>query len=390
MSGTRQVRARVQARLEQAAREGVWGTALQVLGVATSTLAWLALLPVTLTLHLAGFRRLTVLTGRIGHLAAEPDSFLKARALGQVPPGRYFLVAPPGEVANETLLSYWSPHIPTVRGRTASWLLLAMSRWVLMRHDMSGYILRLGASQMVYRINADWRGRPPLLALSENDRVWSRARFAELGLPEGAWFVCVHVREPGFSPADDAAHAHRNGEPRAVRAAMEEIVRRGGWCVRMGDASMTPLEPMDGVIDYAHHPLRSARLDVMLCAQARFFLGNTSGLALVSSVFGVPSALANMIPLSILGILPADLNIAKLLRSPRSGRLLGFAEILDSPAGDFRYARLYADAGLETLENSPDEILELVREMLDRISGAWAPAAEDEALQHRFMMLLRP
>ena len=74
MSGTRQLRARAQARLERAAREGVWRTALQVFDMAAAALAWLMLLPVTLVLHLAGFRRLTVLTGRIGHLAAEPDS----------------------------------------------------------------------------------------------------------------------------------------------------------------------------------------------------------------------------------------------------------------------------------------------------------------------------
>lgn len=390
MTGTPQLRARVRARLERAAREGARRTVLQVLDAAASSLAWLVLLPATLILHLAGYRRLTVLASRIGHLAAEPDSFLKARVLGQVPDGRYFLVAPTGAAANETLLAYWSALIPTVRGRAAGWLLLAMSRWGLMRHDMSRYILRIGASQKVYRINADWRGRPPLLAVSQDDREWARARFLELGLPAGAWFACVHVREPGFSPADDAAHAHRNADPRAVRAAMEEIVRRGGWCVRMGDPSTTPLAPMAGAIDYAHHPLRSERLDVMLCAHARFFLGNTSGLALVGSAFGVPSALANMIPLSVLGILPADVSIPKLLRSARTGRLLTFAEIFASPAADFRYARLYADAGLEAVENMAEEILELVREVLDRIALSWTPAAEDEALQRRFMALMRP
>lgn len=382
--------ARVRARIDQAVQEGPRRTVLRMLEVSVSVVLWLLLLPFTLIVHLAGFRRLTVLVGRVGHLAGEPDSFLKAHALGMVRPGRYFMLAPPRDVANAALLGYWRPYIPMIKHPLACWVLGAMSRWVLMRHDMSRYVLKLDASQEIYRINAAWKERTPLLALSQDDLSWSDGQFAALGLPRGSWFVCVHVREPGFSRTDEPAHAHRNADPRAVRTAMEEIVRRDGWCVRMGDPSMTPLEPMSGLIDYAHHPLRSDRLDVALCARAKFFLGNTSGLALVSSVFGVPSALVNLIPLSTMPYLPNDLGIPKLLRSAVDGRVLSFAEALASPVGNFRYARLYSDAGLEPVENSAEEILELVEEMLDRIDGAYVPAPEDESLQRRFKTLLRP
>jgi putative glycosyltransferase (TIGR04372 family) len=390
MTAASQFRARLRARLERAEREGAVRTLLQLLEFTASALVWLVLLPLTLGLHAAGFRRLTVLTGRIGHLAAEPDAFLKALALGMVPPGRYFLSAPANAVANETMLAYWAAHLPVVRGRIPAWILAAMSRWGLMRHDMSGYILKIGASQKIYAINARWDARAPLLQLTAADLAWSEASFAELGLPSGSWFACVHVREAGFSPEDEAAHAHRNADPRAVRAAMEEIAHRGGWCVRMGDPTMTPLEPMAQVIDYAHHRLRSARMDVLLCARAHFFLGNTSGLALVSSVFGVPSALANLIPLSVLGILPRDISIAKLLRDRSTGRMLTFGEVLAGPVGDYRYASLYEEAGVQAVENTPEEIADMVREMLDRIDGRHMPTPEDEALQRRFISLLRP
>lgn len=384
-----QLAARVRARLHRVAREGAVHTAGQMLDVAASAIAWLLLLPLTLLLHLAGFRRLTVLVGRIGHLAAEPDSFLKARALGLVPPGRYFMLASRSAVANETMLAYWKRHVRVIRVPIASWVIRAMSRWLLMRHDMSEYVLKVGASQKIYAINARWQNRAPLLAVTPEDRAWSDAKFLELGVPAGAWFACVHVREAGFSPSDEIVHAHRNAHPQAVRPALQEIVRRGGWCVRMGDPTMTRLEPMTGLVDYAHHPIRSARLDVLLCARARFFLGNTSGLALVSSVFGVPSALANMIPLSVLGVLLRDISIPKLLRDPH-GRLLTFAEILESAAGDYRYSALYEAAGLAPVENTAEEILGLVREMLDRLDGIWSAVPEDDELQRRFTSLLRP
>lgn len=385
-----QISARVGARMDRARRDGFSRTALQVGDMVASALCWCLLLPFTLALHWAGFRRLTVLVGRIGHLAGEPDSFLKARALGIVGPGRYFMLAPTNAVANAAMLNYWRPHIAVIEHPAVCWLLGAMSRWLLMKHDMSRYVLKLGASQEIYRINAAWSGRGPLLKVTTDDLAWSETQFAELGLPRGAWYVCVHVREPGFSPADEAAHSYRNSDPRTVHQAVAEIIRGGGWCVRMGDPTMTPLDPMPGVIDYAHHRLRSDRLDILLCARARFFLGNTSGLTLVSSVFGVPSALANLIPLSVLPFLPSDLGIPKLVRSGKNGRILSFAEVLGSPIGDFRYTRLYADARLEVIENTPQEIVELVTEMLARIDGTYSPEPEDHVLQHRFMSLLRP
>jgi len=382
--------ARLHVRFGRARKEGLWLTGIQVLDLLASAIVWLLLLPVSVILHLAGFRRLTVLVGRIGHLAAEPDSFLKARALGLVGPGRYFMLAPVRSVANAAMLDYWRPHVTVIEHPLVCWIVGAMSRWAVMKHDMSRYVLKLDASQEIYSINAAWAGRAPLLHLTEADREWSDRKFAELGLPEGAWYVCIHVREPGFSPADEAAHSYRNSDPRAVMAAIAEIVSRGGWCVRMGDPSMTPLQSIEGVIDYAHHPLRSARMDILLCARARFFLGNTSGLTLVSSVFGVPSALANLVPLSVLAFLPSDIGIPKLVRSIRENRILLFGEILGTAVGDYRYTRLYTEAGLEVIENSPEEIRELAVEMIERINGQYIPDAGADNLQSRFMALLRP
>src|SRR4029077_5857710 len=128
----------------------------------------------------------------------------------------------------------------------------------------------------IYRLNAQWAGRPPLLALTPEDVTWGWEMLSALGLPPDAWFVCVHAREGGFSPHDEVMHRYRNADPDALIPAMREIAARGGWCVRMGDPTTRPLLPIPGVVDYAHHPVRSARLDIVLCAKAKFFLGNSS------------------------------------------------------------------------------------------------------------------
>jgi hypothetical protein len=71
-------------------------------------------------------------------------------------------------------------------------------------------------------------------------------------------------------------------------------------------------------------------------------------------------------------------------------RLLTFPEILNSPIANFRYAPLYQEAGVDLIDNSPDEIRDLAIEMLDRIEGKTVYTPEDQVLQQRFKSMFRP
>jgi putative glycosyltransferase (TIGR04372 family) len=323
-------------------------------------------------------------------MSIELDSFLKERALGSLPARRWFVTAPLRSTANRHFMGYWAQEVPVVTDNTLCALLGVMSKWYFMKQDVSHYTLSLSGSHRMYPINAAWSPRPPVLCLRSEDEAHGREVLGRLGVPPDAWFVGFHAREPGYSPADEPIHAHRNGSPQALVPALSEIARRGGWCIRMGSPTGAPSPALPRVIDYARSPVRSERMDVFLCARARFFLGNTSGISFVSSTFGVPVAFANMIPMSTLGMLPRDISIVKLLRRRESPKPMRFDEVLGGPAGNFRFATLYDEAGIEVVENSPDEILELVREMLDRLDGTCRDADGDQELQERFMRLLQP
>jgi putative glycosyltransferase (TIGR04372 family) len=86
----------------------------------------------------------------------------------------------------------------------------------------------------------------------------------------------------------------------------------------------------------------------------------------------------------------ADLGIPKLLYSVREGRHLSFAEAFASTASNFRYSRLYEQAGIRVDANSADEITALVSEALDRLDGTARYTSEDEQRQARFKALMRP
>jgi putative glycosyltransferase (TIGR04372 family) len=237
-----------------------------------------------------------------------------------------------------------------------------------MRHDVSQYARVEGKARESFHIYSKWGMRQPLLTLSEKDRKWGRTQLQELGLAEDKWFVCIHSREGGYSPIDEKIHTHRNGDIENLIPAIQHIISEGGCVIRLGDPSMKPLPKMTNVIDYAHHPLKSPRLDVILCASCKFILGSTSGICLVSNLFGIPAAIANMVPVADLWYGPRDISIPKRLWSELHRRHLSLQESIRFPYGCLAYPNQYTKAQLKLVDNTPDDILELAIEMMARLS----------------------
>lgn len=145
---------------------------------------------------------------------------------------------------------------------------------------------------------------------------------------------------------------------------------------------MKPLPPQPNTFDYARSPLKSDWMDIFLCSQCRFFLGTTSGLMNLASIFGVPCALSNWITALSLPCFPADLFIQKLLFLEPENRYLRFDEFIRPPYAFASDTRLY-ELGLRPRDNSPEEISELAIEMYDRTAGRLDYSDEDKHLQSR-------
>ena len=328
---------------------------------------------------------------RIGHLALETDCFLRDRLLttGRLPVT--IMIEPPhGGFANPVLAEYLARYVailPRDAGSERMDRILVKGGYAVYT---APYAVAMYETALAYDVYRRWGPRAPLFTLTDADRAATRAFLREVGVPDGAWFVCVHARTGGYSPSDEHWHAHRNVDIVDYAEAMDRIVARGGWCIRMGDATMEPLPPQERVVDYARSSHKSARLDVALTASCRFFLGCASGLYNVASMFGRPSALANTTPLSgayALGL--DDLALPQGVRDA-SGRLLPVDAILATNVANFRLAEEFKGAGLTPRNVTPAEIAAITEEMLDRLDGVAVYTADDETRQERFRSLLRP
>jgi putative glycosyltransferase (TIGR04372 family) len=329
----------------------------------------IVLLPITILMHWSGFRFVNVFSDRIGHLALEPDTLLKAQALGYIKRRKWIILGESKRLANDHLLEYWRKYFIVLTHPLACFIVRSMVHSRFMKYDITKYLRAPGKTQEAYEIQRAWGDRRPLLELTQSDVLWGKDQLKSMGLPNDAWFVCVHVREEGFSQEDDKIQGYRNGDINKVIPAIEEIINCGGWVIRIGDSSMKRLPKMPNVVDYAHSPIKSARLDVVLCACARFILGNTSGISLVGTVFGIPCALANIVPISVLWFLKTDLSIPKLHWSRCQNRYLRLDELFESEMSTFQFSSQFEESGIVLHENSQEDIVNLVREMIDQLDG---------------------
>jgi putative glycosyltransferase (TIGR04372 family) len=225
-------------------------------------------------------------------------------------------------------------------------------------------------------------GRGPLLELSAEHRQRGYRLLRELGVPEGLWFVGLHVRE-----LKDPKRDVRNANITTYRAAIEEIARRGGWVLRMGDPSMRPLPPWSNTIDYVHSGKREDWMDVFLWAEGRFFIGTGSGPQLIPQTFGKPVAIANWGPLGSIVCTKDAILLPKQYWFEKERRYLTLRERMSLDYGFRESIEALAEMGIRVVDNTPQELRELVIEMMERLEGRYSETDEEREMQTCFAEL---
>jgi putative glycosyltransferase (TIGR04372 family) len=241
-------------------------------------------------------------------------------------------------------------------------------------------------SHAAARIQQRWEAerRQPLLKFSDAQCQMRELLLARMGIPRNAWFVCLHVRESGFHGKWNKIYpSARDANVDDYDLAVSTITERGGWVIRMGDTTMKPMRPRPMVVDYAHSNLKSELTDIVLASSCRFFLGTNSGFATVPGIYGVPCVLTNWVPISLPLWFGRDLMIPKLFWDKKEGRFLTFEEMFASTIGAIQNFYDFPE-NLEVKDNTPEEINDVVIEMLSATAQGGVKSTCDESLQNRY------
>lgn len=232
------------------------------------------------------------------------------------------------------------------------------------------------------------RGRPPLyferrrlrerveVRLQPAAHEEAAALAAAHGITPEARLVCIHARERGYKrgrelqdtkPHDGRDDGARNARIESYLTAVDELVARGYTVIRLGDPSMTALQH-PGVIDLATSPARTNLLEVYCLLRSDFLVAGESGLAGVTYVTNTPFLLVNATePIAAYPIRAPGLFLPKTVHDRRDGRRLTNYDLLTVD-----YHRQFRDTRrFQYVDNSPEEIREATREMLEWLGGGW-------------------
>jgi len=202
----------------------------------------------------------------------------------------------------------------------------------------------------------------------------------------GSWFVAMHIREGGYhGDGPGTTRQHRSANVGDYLEAIALITSRGGTVVRLGDRSMTPLSHVPGVFDYAHSDIKSAEMDLFLCAAARLFVGTTSGLTTAVQALGTPMLLVNCISNDCQFWHERTDFTVRPVYDRRSKRYLSLRETYRQPLQAMLIdTAVLARHGLEIHPNTAKDITDAVRYKLDCLDGAIRPLRDGSSLLDRY------
>tara|TARA_A100001011_G_C14321973_1_gene851215 strand:- start:1106 stop:2533 length:1428 start_codon:yes stop_codon:yes gene_type:complete len=277
------------------------------------------------------------------------------------------------KLRNKTLIKYFSKYLEIVEENNLSSDLIKLEKFFKIP---SGFLVPLN-DQVIFHeflpsyINSfhSFSKRKNCFSMTEEDKKIGGELLEKLGIPKGKWFVTIHVREPGYrgENKNNTTEKFRNSSPQNYIKAINYIVSKGGWVVRVGDKSMTKLPKMKNFIDYAHSNFKSEFLDVFLAANSRFCIGTPSGFYAMADYFGVPVLLTNAAMSSqFLSLKKEDLYLPRLIK--HKNEFLNFESMFSHPNVWLYSDKLFSQQGLTTIENNENEILEATEEMLNRVS----------------------
>ena len=341
-------------------------------------------------------------SSRIGHFAKETELYCCERdAKINIPSQKYidFFYLGKKYVCNRQLEKMWRRRIIIL----PTWLLALLCNvnrfisifvsggnnheiWDHVSHGYEYSIFMRDVHNLLERFE-------PHLNFTDDEETKGKKILTEFGIPEGAKFVCLIVRDSGYldrhkkyNLRDWNYHNYRDGDIDKYVLTAEELARRGYYVFRMGINVLKPLKSSNPkVIDYANLKIRSDFMDIYLGAKCHFSISTAEGFDEIPIIFRKPIAYTGAVPIAMLETHNKEsIILTKHHINKRNQKELTVSEIFSSNVAVSFNTNKFKKNEVELEENSPEEIRDIVIEMDERLNGNWKETKEDLLLQKKF------
>lgn len=322
-------------------------------------------------------------TARIGHLAMNTELFLRRQSRGMVE-GELFRITDhfSGEkVANEQLYKM-------IKRRAVVHEVTLQEYQALVAQGNKDCGMLYSGSNEFWEFN----NIEPQLSFTNEELAVGQQLLDEMGIHKNP-YVCIHDRSSDYLaskfPGNNFSyHNYRDCSIDNYLKAAEWLTTKGVYVVRMGEVISSPLtteNPM--IIDYATKH-RTDFGDAFLPGTCDFFLGNTAGLFLVSTIMARPVAGANYVPFDVTPLLKEDVFIFKNLSIPFNIMHEINLEMLENNMAQLIETLQKNNVSIE--ENTPEQILDLTIEMYQRLTNTFVTSFNSERLKNKIRSYWKP
>ena len=342
-----------------------------------------------LILKVSNIRLINIIyTNAIGHLALEPEIYLREGLLINRPKYKVFFFAPKNDVANSRIVHYWKKYFTILENNFLCFLLSPLKKIRFCHYDIYDYQMNSENTVKLYYILKHTYKKNSFHVLDKEDEELGYKNLEKWKIKKNQWFVTQHTRDPYYR--DKNVKNIRDSNIDTYFEAIKFITNMGGFVIRMGHKNTAPLPKIKNLIDYPKTEEFSDGMDIFLCAKSKFFIGTNSGLHNLPLIFKTPIVYLNMAPIEQLNSQPDSISALKLVRSIKKRKLLSFKEMLDLPMKNSFNIKDYKKLDLEIIDNSSNMIRLVIIEFIERMNGTFIETENDRYLQKKFIKLFKP
>ena len=208
----------------------------------------------------------------------------------------------------------------------------------------------------------------------------------KIGLKKNQKIVCLHLRDNAYrGPNNYTDFRNIKNVDRYVKG-IEYLTKIGYFVIRTGVITKNRINFINpNYFDYSRSDIKSEKLDVFLASTCFFCIANGSGFEPMVRSFRNPVLYTNFNKYGgYKGQHKKDMTIFIHYKDTNSHKKLSLKEIYQR-----KLFNIYSDSeiikkNIFLYENSEDEILESIIEMIDRIEGRWRVADDVKDLNLKF------
>jgi putative glycosyltransferase (TIGR04372 family) len=331
---------------------------------------------------------------RIGHVALNTELILRRRKLGIIDKNQRIIFVPiRGPISNSYLYKMWKRVITIIDNPFLREFFLSLQMF------SSRYANVYPMHMNEYH---EFNNASPCLSFTDEEKREGDDILKKMGIGQDDWFVCIFSRDSAylssvFTRGNFSYLDFRDANIDSYAEAVKYIIDKGGWVIRLGKVVAKKMDfEHPRFIDYPFSEFRSDFMDIYLQYKCKYVISDTSGICTIALIFDIPFVGVNMIPIDVSLFGKNSIYIPKKLKRKENDKwlslndyfeLLGKKDLKGKDKACYVHSDFYKNEGFEIVDNSPEEILDVAKEMLDKLDGRYTETETEKNMQDKYQII---